>query len=122
MYAKIVVVTVLVLTISNAYETNALIDDAIEILKLGKEIGSTLLETWEIVEQRNNGDEGVEVPFRKKREKKILNRLNEVSRKIAAFEEEVRTKFQRNALFAGLCVIDERISHILVFGAKKKKK
>lgn len=92
MYSKIVVFAVLVLTISKAYDTNALIDDVIEVLKLGKEIGATLYETWDIVEQRNNGDDGVEVPFRKKREKKILNRLNEVSRKISTFEDEVRTK------------------------------
>lgn len=92
MYTKIVVAIVVVLTISKAYETNALIDDVIEVLKLGKEIGATLLETWDIVEQRS-GDGGVELPFRKKREKKILNRLNEVSRKIAAFEDEVRVKY-----------------------------
>lgn len=95
MYAKIVVAAVLVLAISRAYETNALIDDAIEVLKLGKEIGATLFETWDIVEQRNNGDGGVEVPFRKKREKKILNRLNEVSRKIAAFEDEVQRQIPK---------------------------
>lgn len=95
MYAKIVVAAVLVLAISKAYETNALIDDAIEVLKLGKEIGMTLIETWDIVEQRNNGDDGVEVPFRKKREKKILNRLNEVSRKIAAFEDEVKRQIPK---------------------------
>lgn len=108
MNAKIICAIVFVLTISKAHETNALIDDVIEVLKLGKEIGSTLLETWDIVEQRNNGDDGVEVPFRKKREKKILNRLAEVSRKIAAFEDEV--KFLRNALFAGLICVT-RISH-----------
>lgn len=92
MFAKIVVAAVLLLSISKAFESNALIDDVIEVLKLGKDIGVTLLETWDIVEQRNNGDGGVEVPFRKKREKKILNRLNEVSRRIAAFEEEVRSQ------------------------------
>lgn len=108
MYGKIVVAIVLAITISKVYEANALIDDVIEVLKFGKEIGATLLETWDIVEQRTNDDGGVEVPFRKKREKKILNRLNEVTRKIAVFEEEVSVrilKYQRNALFAGLCVI-----------------
>lgn len=96
MCAKIAVAIVLVLTILQAFESNAFIDDAIEVLKLGKEIGATLFETWEIVEQRNNGDDGVEMPFRKKREKKILNRLNEVSRRIAAFEDDVRMQIQNS--------------------------
>lgn len=89
MFPKFVCIAfVVLLTISKAYESEAVIDDVIEIVKLGKEVGTTLLETWEIVEQRT-GDDGVEMPFRKKREKKILNRLNEVSRQIAAFEDDV---------------------------------
>lgn len=117
MYGIFLVFAVLVLTISKASETNALIDDVIEVLKLGKEIGSTLYETWDIVEQRNNGDDGVEVPFRKKREKKILNRLNEVSRKISAFEDEVRTKIPKKCFVCRIMRNGRvaRISHLVVF-------
>lgn len=66
----------------------ALIDDVIEVLKLGKDITATLLETWNLVEQTNLGG-GVEIPFRKEKQKKILNRLNAVTRKIEAFEDNV---------------------------------
>lgn len=70
-------------------KTLALIDDVVEIVKLGKDVASTLLETWNLVEQTNLGG-GVELPFRKEKQKKILNRINEVSRKISTFEDDVR--------------------------------
>lgn len=68
--------------------TEALIDDVVEVLKLGKDITSTVLETWNLVEQTNLGGE-VEIPFRKEKQKKILNRINEVSRRINTFEDNV---------------------------------
>lgn len=75
---------------SKYHEATALIDDAIEVLKLGKEIVSTLLETWHLVEQtRDDVPGGVEFPFPKGKTKKILNRINEVSRKINTFEDDV---------------------------------
>lgn len=84
--------TILVLSIcmpSSKYsQTVALIDDVVEVLKLGKDIASTLLETWNLVEQTNLGG-GVELPFRKEKQKKILNKMNEVSRKINSFEDDV---------------------------------
>lgn len=77
-----------ILFASICMQTNALIDDVVEVVKLGKDIASTLLETWNLVEQTNLGG-GVELPFRKEKQKKILNRINEVSRKINSFEDEV---------------------------------
>lgn len=73
-------------------QTEALIDDVVEVLKLGKDIVSTLLETWNLVEQTNLGG-GVDLPFRKEKQKKILNKINEVSRKISTFEDDVRNCF-----------------------------
>lgn len=73
---------------SKFYQTEALIDDVVEVLKLGKDIVSTLLETWNLVEQTNLGG-GVELPFRKEKQKKILNKINEVSRRISTFEDDV---------------------------------
>lgn len=69
-------------------QTEALIDDVVEVLKLGKDIVSTLLETWNLVEQTNLGG-GVDLPFRKEKQKKILNKISEVSRKISTFEDDV---------------------------------
>lgn len=70
-------------------QTEALVDDVIEIVKLGKDIVSTLLETWHLVEQ-TNVDGGVELPFPKGKQRKILNKINEVSRQINLFEDDVR--------------------------------
>lgn len=89
-----VLYTVLFLSVcipaSKYYKAEAIIDDVVEILKLGKDVTSTLLETWNLVEQTNLGG-GVELPFRKEKQKKILNKINEVSRKINAFEDDVCT-------------------------------
>lgn len=73
---------------SKFYQTEALIDDVIEVVKLGKDIVSTLLETWHLVEQTNVGG-GVELPFSKGKQRQILNSINEVSRKISLFEDDV---------------------------------
>lgn len=73
---------------SKFHQTVAIIDDVVEVVKLGKDIASTLLETWNLVEQTNLGG-GVELPFRKEKQKKILNRINEVSRRISTFEDDV---------------------------------
>lgn len=70
-------------------QTEALIDDVIEVVKLGKDIVSTLLETWHLVEQ-TNVEGGVELPFQKGKQRKILNKINEVSRRINLFEDDVR--------------------------------
>ena len=84
---------------SRYYQTVALIDDVVEVAKLVKDVASTLLETWNLVEQTNLGG-GVELPFRKEKQKKILNKINEVSRKINNFEDDVcMTAFIYNRLF-----------------------
>lgn len=92
---KVIILHIILLTSvcmpgSKFYQTEALIDDVVEVLKLGKDIVSTLLETWNLVEQTNLGG-GVELPFRKEKQKKILNKINEVSRKISSFEDDVRS-------------------------------
>lgn len=85
---KVFIVLLVFMPGSKFHQTEALIDDVVEVLKLGKDIASTLLETWNLVEQTNLGGE-VEIPFRKEKQKKILNRINEVSRKINTFEDNV---------------------------------
>lgn len=82
------VVLLVCMPASKYYGAVALIDDAVEILKLGKDVVSTLLETWNLVEQTNLGG-GVELPFRKEKQKKILNKIHEVSRRINYFEDNV---------------------------------
>lgn len=74
---------------SKFYQTEALLDDVIEVVKLGKDVVSTLLETWKLVDQ-TSVDGGVEFPFPKSKQRKILNNINEVSREIKLFEDNVR--------------------------------
>lgn len=88
-----VVILVICMPANRYFGADAVIDDVVEVLKLGKDIASTLLETWNLVEQTNLGGE-VELPFRKEKQKKILNRINEVSRRISTFEENVSFFFQ----------------------------
>lgn len=87
---KIISVLTILLVISSAIQTNALVDDVIEVLKLGKDVTTSLLEAWDIIEQStHNGEGDVEFPFRKTKQKKVLSRIAEVSREISKFETEV---------------------------------
>lgn len=67
----------------------AIIEDVIDIIKLGKEVTEGVLETWELVDQTHLISGGVDYPFFKKQQKKILNRMNELSRQIDYAEAEV---------------------------------
>lgn len=68
---------------------DAVIEDVIEVMKLGKDIASTLLETWNLVEQTHNKGGDAQLPFQNKRQKEILRRINEVSGQINRFEDNV---------------------------------
>lgn len=88
---KIFSLLTILLVLSTAFETNALVDDVIEVLKLGKDVTTSLLEAWDVIEQQSQATEGAspEFPFRKTKQKKILSRIAEVSREISHFESEV---------------------------------
>lgn len=68
--------------------STAVIEDVIDVIRLGKEVTSSVLETWHFVEQTNLVNE-VEVPFLKQKQKKILNRMTDLSRQIALVEDKV---------------------------------
>lgn len=72
----------------SAKPSSALIEDVIDVIRLGKEVTSSVLETWHFVEQTNLVNE-VEVPFLKQKQKKILNRMTDLSRQIALVEDKV---------------------------------
>lgn len=82
------VVAVIVLTTCwSAVPAVALVEEALDIIKLGKEVTVSILETWEIIEQTQNGND-VDIPFYKRKEKKILSRMSELSRQIDTAEFE----------------------------------
>lgn len=65
------------------------IDDVIEIIQLGKAITYSVVEVWDLVEQRSGG-QGVDIPFRNQKQKKILSRVIDLSRQIDNVEMAVR--------------------------------
>lgn len=65
--------------------TNALIEDALDVLRLTKEVVSSIASTWQIVEQTPLKNE-IDLPFMKRKEQKILLKMTEVSRQIELTE------------------------------------
>lgn len=85
----IYLMTISILLLLNKTPANGLlVEEFIDIVKLGKEVTLNVLETWEIVEQTHLVNE-VDLPFLKRKEKKILNRMTELSRQIDKAELEV---------------------------------
>lgn len=66
--------------------TRALLDDAIDVIKLGKEIGEEVLNSWELLGKPFNITTGVEIPLMRRWEKQVLSRLSEVRRAIERLE------------------------------------
>lgn len=86
-YSTFYVVLSLAVLSTNSLESNALVEDTIEVLKLGKDIVTALLQTWKLIEQTDVGD--VQLPVLKEKQMKILNRISELGRKIEIAEHEV---------------------------------
>lgn len=85
---KLFLLFVIIFT-TQKYIATAIIEDVIDIIKLGKDVTEGVLETWELVDQTHLISGGVDYPFYKKQQKKILNRMNELSRQIDNAEAEV---------------------------------
>lgn len=66
--------------------TRALIDETLDVIFLGKEIGEKVLSSWDIIGKPFNATGGVELPIIKRRETQILSRLAQVSKAIERLE------------------------------------
>lgn len=94
--------------------TTAIIEDVIDVIRLGKEVTSSVLETWQFVEQTNLVNE-VEVPFLKQKQKKILTRMTDLSRQIALVEDKVIvTISSKNKCVMHIEVIIRKFRHDLI--------
>lgn len=102
---------VLLLTIGAPTPANCLVEDILDVIKLGKEVTSSLLETWDIIEQTHAVNE-VDIPFYKAKEKKILSRMTALQRQIDTVESEVsktHLEVESNVtLLANLAVLQPR--------------
>lgn len=67
---------------------NALIDDVIDIIHVAKELSSAVLKAWDIFESSPLSSD-ISLPISREKNKKILNRIKELSRQIDATEEQV---------------------------------
>lgn len=65
-----------------------LIEDVIDVLRLTKEIISSVASTWNLVDQAPLTND-IDLPFLKRKEKKILNKITEVSRQIELTETQL---------------------------------
>lgn len=70
---------------------NALVEDVIDILHLGREVIKTISSSWELADQVGVTNE-IDLPFMKRKEKKILNRMHELSQEFKNAEMQVSFK------------------------------
>lgn len=64
--------------LQSTVNVNALVEDVIDILYLGREVVKTISTTWELVDKAGITNE-IELPFLKRKDKKILSRMAELS-------------------------------------------
>lgn len=67
----------------------AFIDEAIDIIKLGKEIGEEVINSWDLLGKPFNVTDGVDLPLTRRWERRVLSRLAEVRRAIGRLELSV---------------------------------
>ncbi|GAB0095756.1 hypothetical protein DMENIID0001_111770 [Sergentomyia squamirostris] len=67
--------------------SNALVEDAIDIARLLKEVFATVAEGWHLVEQTELGDQ-IDLPFIKHKHEKIMAKMQELSHQIQNVEFE----------------------------------
>uniref|UniRef100_A0A336MDK9 CSON015015 protein n=1 Tax=Culicoides sonorensis TaxID=179676 RepID=A0A336MDK9_CULSO len=74
------------LTLPHCY---AVIEDVLDVLRLSKEIVSSIAGTWNLVEQTPLTND-IDLPFLKRKEKKILLKITEVQRRIDLTENQMK--------------------------------
>lgn len=82
------IINCIMLLILTAPATFGLIEDVIDVLRLSKEVVSSIASTWNLVEQAPLTND-IDLPFLKRKEKKILNKITEVSRQIELTETQL---------------------------------
>lgn len=78
----------LVLFLSAPAPANALVDDALDVFHIVKEVTMTVLKAWNIV-QESPAIQNLDFPLAREKQRKVLIRLKEVSKQIAQIEDQV---------------------------------
>lgn len=79
--------------IYQAQNVNALVEDVIDVLHLGREVIKTISSSWELADQVGVTNE-IDLPFLKRKEKKILSRMAELSQEFRNTEMQVRFSWE----------------------------
>lgn len=61
-----------------SFKVNALVEDVIDVLYLGREVIKTISSTWELADQVGVTSD-IDLPFMQRKEKKILSRMAELT-------------------------------------------
>nr|XP_021194432.2 uncharacterized protein LOC110379212 isoform X1 [Helicoverpa armigera] len=77
---------VLLVLLVLANTSRALVDEVLDVIKLGKEVGEEVLNSWDVFGKPFNATGGVDLPVVRRREREILARLAVVSRSIEKLE------------------------------------
>uniref|UniRef100_A0A1A9WCI2 Uncharacterized protein n=1 Tax=Glossina brevipalpis TaxID=37001 RepID=A0A1A9WCI2_9MUSC len=67
--------------------TCALVDDALDVFHIVKEVTMTVLKAWNIV-QESPAIQNLDFPLAREKQRKVLTRLKEVSKQIAQIEDQ----------------------------------
>ncbi|XP_035439759.1 uncharacterized protein LOC118269000 isoform X1 [Spodoptera frugiperda] len=81
---------VLLVVLVFANTSRALVDEVLDVLKLGKEVGEEVLNSWDVFGKPFNATGGVDLPVVRRREREIMARLAVVSRSIEKLEISVQ--------------------------------
>lgn len=74
---------------SDVTRVNGLVEDVIDIIYLGREVVKTISTTWELADKFGVNSE-IDLPFMKRKEKKIFSRMAELTQEFRKAEMTVR--------------------------------
>lgn len=102
MLKKLILFTLLTISLKPP-QTEAVIEDILDILALTKDVIKTIAGTWEIVDQTGVAND-IDLPFLKRKEQKIILRMAELSNEIKNTEMMVNN-------------LDDRVMHVSLIGS-----
>lgn len=86
--STLVVLSLLLLLGGQPTPTEAVIEDVLDIIHIVKEVTTGVLKAWDIV-QSSPLAQNIEFPLMREKQRKVLQRLKEVSRQIDETEAQV---------------------------------
>ncbi|GAB1865808.1 hypothetical protein CAJAP_06887 [Camponotus japonicus] len=89
----VTLILVLALTCNNSYSFDVSLNDALDMIRLGRETVVEILESWEMIRPHASQHESEsDFLFVKRMEKELRQRIDRVSKKIDDYQERMETK------------------------------